>query len=192
MAEMVVENVVKNSRESPTDEKRKTAAARRSSAPPDTAPCDEKAVFRRTTTMHMSGRMGRVLVFQKVVESPFCGAACCFRQRALPLRDRPGGPSASASRRGTKRGWKERTHESFLANSACNGRPPEEFAYEAKYRSRPKLVQKMGSSAMWLAFVVAPQGYGKTMLAFKYANVVSNFANTFWVNLPKPVLSARP
>lgn len=75
--------------------------------------------------------------------------------------------------------------KSFLANSACNGRPPKNLRTK-KYRSRPKLVQKMMVERDVARFLVAPQGYGKTMLAFEYANVVSNFANTFWINCQSP------
>lgn len=75
--------------------------------------------------------------------------------------------------------------KSFLANSACNGRPPKNLRAR-KYRSRPKLVQRMMSERDVARFLVAPQGYGKTMLALEYASVVSNFANTFWVNCQSP------
>ncbi|MFR3273003.1 MAG: hypothetical protein ACLTQI_03755 [Slackia sp.] len=78
--------------------------------------------------------------------------------------------------------------KSFLANSACNGRPPKNLRAR-KYRSRPKLVQRMMSERDVARFLVAPQGYGKTMLALEYASVVSNFRHLG--QLPS-VFSARP
>lgn len=74
---------------------------------------------------------------------------------------------------------------SFLANSACNGRPPKNLRTK-KYRSRSGLVQKMMSERDVARFLIAPQGYGKTMLALEYASMVSHFENTFWINCQSP------
>lgn len=73
----------------------------------------------------------------------------------------------------------------FLLRSACKGRKPQSVA---PYRqiSRPDLIARLLRERHVARFLVAPDGYGKTMLAREYADVVFAFEHVFWVNGRSP------
>ena len=71
---------------------------------------------------------------------------------------------------------------SLLQQSACLGMPP--ASLNSKIRvNRKHLVYKLMQERRRVRVVIAPSGFGKTMLAANYAHVVFNFQNSFWVSL---------
>ncbi len=73
----------------------------------------------------------------------------------------------------------------YLSASACRGRRPKTLSVPY-FRSRPTLVSKLLKERSVTRFIVAPDGFGKTQLAFEYADVVFAFAGTFWLDARSP------
>lgn len=74
---------------------------------------------------------------------------------------------------------------SFLKSAACKGRQPEHVA-AAHLVPRPDLVARLLRERHVARFLVAPDGFGKTQLAFQYAETVFAFFRVFWVNGKSP------
>ncbi len=73
----------------------------------------------------------------------------------------------------------------FLKGCACEGRRPRTFANRSCY-PRPSLIARLLYDRQVSRFVVAPDGFGKSSLAFLYAQTVFNFEHVFWVNAQSP------
>lgn len=73
----------------------------------------------------------------------------------------------------------------FLALSACKGRRPERILGQ-RFVSRPDLVARLLRERHVARFIVAPSGFGKSTLAFEYADTVLSFNHVFWINAKSP------
>ena len=73
----------------------------------------------------------------------------------------------------------------FLYSAACKGRRPKHLK-DRSIVSRPGLIARLLRDRGVARFVVAPTGFGKTLLASEYAEVVFSFRHTFWVNASSP------
>ena len=74
---------------------------------------------------------------------------------------------------------------SYIEQAACKGRQPHGFAAHQR-RSRSNLVARLLRQRRVARFIVAPDGYGKSYLAFEYALVVFSFNHVFWLNARSP------
>ena len=73
----------------------------------------------------------------------------------------------------------------FITSCSCKGRRPKQIAGSSAV-PRPHLVAKLLRSRDVARFIVAPQGFGKSMVAAEYAQVVFSFRHTFWVSGKSP------
>ena len=73
----------------------------------------------------------------------------------------------------------------FLYSAACKGRRPKHLKDQSLV-SRPDLIARLLCDRGVARFIVAPTGFGKTLLAAEYAEVVFSFRHTFWVNAASP------
>ena len=74
---------------------------------------------------------------------------------------------------------------SFLLDSACNGSRPK-VPGPTKHFSRPRLMTCLMAERGVARFLVAPAGYGKSMLALEYAESIFEFRNVYWVRCQSP------
>ncbi len=74
---------------------------------------------------------------------------------------------------------------SFMSTCNCKGRRPEGIISNRHY-SRPDLIARLLRERRVARFIVAPEGFGKSTLAFEYADVVFSFQHVFWVNGHSP------
>ena len=74
---------------------------------------------------------------------------------------------------------------SFLVKSACNGHCPNHLVSRRHY-PRPDLIARLLRERHVSRFLVAPEGFGRSVLAMEYAQVVFSFEHTFWVNGRSP------
>ncbi len=73
----------------------------------------------------------------------------------------------------------------FLYSAACKGRRPKHLEDQTLV-SRPDLIARLLRDRGVARFIVAPTGFGKTLLVAEYAEVVFSFRHTFWVNASSP------
>lgn len=74
---------------------------------------------------------------------------------------------------------------SFVAMSACKGQRPSGLVSRYQYE-RPHLLGRLLRERHVARFLVAPEGYGKTALAFAYADLVFSFNRVNWINCKSP------
>lgn len=74
---------------------------------------------------------------------------------------------------------------SFMESCCCAGRKPEGIV-PRRHVSRSDLVARLLHDRYVARFIVAPTGFGKSCLAFEYANMVFSFQHVFWVNGRSP------
>lgn len=73
----------------------------------------------------------------------------------------------------------------FVRSSACEGRRPKHLA-SLRCPPRPDLVSRLLRDRQVARFIVAPDGFGKTSLAFGYAETVFSFRHVIWLNGKSP------
>lgn len=73
----------------------------------------------------------------------------------------------------------------FMETCCCAGRRPEGVV-SRRHVPRPDLVARLLQDRRVARFVVAPTGFGKSCLAFEYANMVFSFHHVFWINGRSP------
>ncbi len=73
----------------------------------------------------------------------------------------------------------------FLETAACKGHRPECLATHRQF-SRPDLIAKLLRERHVARFLVAPDGFGKSLLACEYAETVFSFEHVFWINGKSP------
>lgn len=73
----------------------------------------------------------------------------------------------------------------YVLKAACYGCRPAQFASHNGWQ-RPHLVAHMAKERSTARFIVAPVGYGKTSLAFDYADLMFSWAHVFWFNAASP------
>lgn len=72
----------------------------------------------------------------------------------------------------------------FMEACACDGKRPEGVV--SRRRSRPDLIARLLRNRHVARCLVAPTGFGKSTLAFEYADIVFGFKRTFWINARSP------
>lgn len=73
----------------------------------------------------------------------------------------------------------------YLSLSACNGFSPRSLPLKGGV-SRPALIARLLRERHVPRYIVAPSGYGKTMLAHQYADTVFSYRNVFWLDCASP------
>lgn len=73
----------------------------------------------------------------------------------------------------------------FIESTACRGRRPQGLVSRI-HHPRSELVARLLKERHVARFLVAPDGFGKTSLAWSYAEVVFSFSHVFWVNARSP------
>ncbi|WP_165056469.1 MULTISPECIES: BTAD domain-containing putative transcriptional regulator [unclassified Adlercreutzia] len=73
----------------------------------------------------------------------------------------------------------------FVEACCCRGRRPE-GVIARRHFSRSDLIARLLRDRHVARFVVAPAGFGKSALAFEYADVVCSFQHVFWINGRSP------
>lgn len=73
----------------------------------------------------------------------------------------------------------------FIESAACRGRRPQGLVARI-HHPRSELVARLLKERRVVRFLVAPDGFGKTSLAYSYADVVFSFSHVFWVNARSP------
>ena len=73
----------------------------------------------------------------------------------------------------------------FMRSSACEGRRPKHLA-SLRCPLRPDLVSRLMRDRQVARFIVAPDGFGKTSLAFGYAETIFSFRHVIWLNGKSP------
>lgn len=73
----------------------------------------------------------------------------------------------------------------FIESAACRGRRPQGLVARV-HHSRSELVARLLRERRVARFLVAPDGFGKTSLAYAYADVVFSFAHVFWLSCRSP------
>lgn len=69
----------------------------------------------------------------------------------------------------------------FVQQAACRGHRPAQVV-PRQHQSRSEVVARLLQNRAVPRFLVAPGGFGKTMLAYEYAEVVFGFSHVFWLN----------
>lgn len=73
----------------------------------------------------------------------------------------------------------------FIEKSHCHGVAPE--GTRAKRHSlRPHIIGELLGDRLAPRFLVAPKGYGKTSIAFEYAQIMFDFEHVFWIRGDSP------
>lgn len=73
----------------------------------------------------------------------------------------------------------------FIESAACRGRRPQGLVARVHHQ-RSELVARLLKERRVARFLVAPDGFGKTSLAYAYADVVFSFAHVFWLSCRSP------
>lgn len=73
----------------------------------------------------------------------------------------------------------------FIESAACRGRRPQGLVARI-HHPRSELVARLLKERRVVRFLVAPDGFGKTSLAYSYADVVFSFSHVFWINARSP------
>ncbi len=74
---------------------------------------------------------------------------------------------------------------SFIASCCCKGKQP--YGIVSKKRiSRPEVVGRLLVNRRVARFMVASAGYGKTHVAFEYANIIFAFRHVVWMRCASP------
>ncbi len=74
---------------------------------------------------------------------------------------------------------------SFVEKSNCRGMSVKSVA-GAHHNLRPRITGRLLQERHVARYVVAPKGYGKSSVAYEYAQVVFGFAHTFWIEGDSP------
>ena len=77
------------------------------------------------------------------------------------------------------------TMADYVMNSMCNGCKPKQLRGRRHY-PRSGLLSRMMQGREVVRFLIAPPGFGKTMLALEYAETIFSFQNVFWLNAQSP------
>lgn len=73
----------------------------------------------------------------------------------------------------------------FITHAACKGNPPQQFS-TTTYFARNTLLGQMMRNREAVRYILAPFGFGKSLLACSYADLVNNFEHTFWLDGENP------
>lgn len=73
----------------------------------------------------------------------------------------------------------------FITHSACKGNPPQQFSNTTHF-ARNALLGQMMRNREAVRYILAPFGFGKSLLACSYADLVNNFEHTFWLDGENP------
>ena len=73
----------------------------------------------------------------------------------------------------------------FIEAAACRGRRPSDLVARVQH-ARSELIARLLKERRVARFLVAPDGFGKTSLAYAYAEVVFSFEHVFWINARSP------
>lgn len=73
----------------------------------------------------------------------------------------------------------------YMESSCCRGRRPS-GVFGCRRYPRPDLVARLLRDRRVARIVAAPAGFGKSCLAFEYADVVFGFRHTFWISARSP------
>ncbi len=74
---------------------------------------------------------------------------------------------------------------SYIARAACHGQRPNLYQADSGFQ-RSHLISRLLKERGVARFVVAPPGYGKSLLAVDYAETVFGWQHTFWFNAQSP------
>lgn len=74
---------------------------------------------------------------------------------------------------------------SFVESCLCKGVQPSGVVSRRRI-ARPEAVGKLLKDRSVARFIVAPDGYGKTHVAFEYASIIFAFEHTFWIRCSSP------
>lgn len=73
----------------------------------------------------------------------------------------------------------------FVVNSACNGRKPRQLMGSTPFY-RDDLLARMMHDRSRVRYLLAPDGFGKTMLAGSYAQLMHDYQGVFWISGKNP------
>lgn len=73
----------------------------------------------------------------------------------------------------------------FINSSACHGKKPRQLLGSA-YFMRNALLARMMRSRTRVRYLIAPTGFGKTLLAGTYVQVVNGYEDAFWISAQNP------
>lgn len=73
----------------------------------------------------------------------------------------------------------------FMESCRCKGARPQGIVGHT-FSSRPDLVGRMLHDRHVARFIVAPPGYGKSTIAFEYANIMFGFKRVLWIRCASP------
>ncbi len=73
----------------------------------------------------------------------------------------------------------------FLSNCACEGIRPSGIV-KTHYDSRPHVIGKLLKDRHIVRFLKAPNGFGKSTVAFEYASMMFSFKHVFWIKCDSP------
>lgn len=73
----------------------------------------------------------------------------------------------------------------FVQRAACRGHRPAEAA-ALRHQSRPQVVAQLLREREVARCLVAPTGFGKSTLAYEYAEVMFDFNHVFWIGATSP------
>lgn len=73
----------------------------------------------------------------------------------------------------------------FIEKCNCKGSGPERLRYSRHYL-RPRIVGELLKDRVVPRYLVGPKGYGKSSVAFEYAQLMFEFEHVFWVNCESP------
>lgn len=74
---------------------------------------------------------------------------------------------------------------SYIARAACHGQRPASYQADSGFQ-RSHLISRLLKERGVARFIVAPPGYGKSLLAVDYAETVFGWQHTFWFNAQSP------
>lgn len=73
----------------------------------------------------------------------------------------------------------------FIQHAACKGHRPASVTAH-RHQARPVLVARLLRDRRTPRFLIAPVGFGKSALAYEYAEVVFSFKHVFWISCMSP------
>lgn len=74
---------------------------------------------------------------------------------------------------------------SFIESCRCNGARPAGIVGH-RFTSRPGIIGRLLRDRHVARFIVAPTGFGKSTVAFEYANIMFGFKDVLWMNCKSP------
>lgn len=73
----------------------------------------------------------------------------------------------------------------YVMHAACRGKKPQQIVGATVFL-RNALLARMMRDRSRVRYLIAPTGFGKTLLAGSYVNMVNGYENTFWLNAQSP------